>query len=172
MPRGVGVYLGPVQGHRPKLQQLHLLRDAEHLDEQRLNLLEESLAEPAQRIVIRVGIGREVAKCQGIVRCLLDTSARIGPRGVAVDEQRQEHRWMIGRRPRAAVSTNQCREVQLIDDVRHETRQVVFRQPVIERGRQEVRRVTITGTEMVHGRVLVGTLTDPDRPALEKFHAN
>ena len=103
----------------PGLQQLHLPRDAKHLYEQRLNFLEESLAERAQRIVIRVGIGCEVAKCQGIVRCLLDAPARIGARGIAVYEQCQEHRRVIGRRARAAVSTDQRREVQLIDDVRH-----------------------------------------------------
>ncbi len=28
MPRGIGVDLGAIQGHRPELQQLHLLRDA------------------------------------------------------------------------------------------------------------------------------------------------
>ena len=71
MARGVGVHLGPIQGHRPELQELHLLRDAKDLYEQGLNLLEEPLAERAQRIVIRVGIGREVAKRQRVVGGLL-----------------------------------------------------------------------------------------------------
>ena len=132
MARGVGVHLGPIQGHRPELQELHLLRDAKHLYEQRLNLLEEPLAERAQRIVIRVGIGCEVAKRQRVVGRMLDASARIGAGGIAVDEQRQKHRRVIGRRACAAVSTDQRREVQLIDDVRYKTRQVVLRQPVIE----------------------------------------
>ncbi len=171
MARGVGVHLGPIQGHRPELQELHLLRDAKHLYEQRLNLLEESLAERAQRIVVRVGIGREVAKRQRVIGRLLNASARIGARGIAVDEQRQEHRRVIGRRARAAVSTDQSREVQLIDDVRHKARQVVPRQPVIQRWRQQVGCVTITGTEMAHARLAHWNPDRSDPLALEKFRA-
>ena len=75
--RGVGVHLGPVQGHRPELQELHLLRDAKHLYEQGLNLLEEPLAERAQRIMVRVGIAREIAKRQRVVGRLLDAEQKV-----------------------------------------------------------------------------------------------
>jgi hypothetical protein len=63
-----GVHLRPVQGHRPELQQFHLFRDAEYLDEEPLDLLQEPLAERAQRIVIVVCIGRDIAKRQQVVK--------------------------------------------------------------------------------------------------------
>ena len=68
-------------------------------------------------------------------------------------------------------ATDQRRDIHLIDDVRYKTRQVVLPQPVIQRWRQQVGCVTITGTEMAHVRPLIGTLTDSDPLAPEKFHA-
>ena len=148
--RGVGVQLRAVQCQRAELEQLHRLGDEQHLHEQRLDLGEESLAERAQRVVIGVAVGRNVAKCQRLVGRRLDAPARIGPARIAVDEQREQHRRVIGRRACAAIGAGHARQVELIDNLDHEPRQMTLGQPVFNRRRQQIQCRPITGAKMTH----------------------
>jgi hypothetical protein len=65
--RGIGVHLGPIQAHRTELEHSHRPGVAQHLNEDRLNLLQEALAEIVDRVVIRVRVPRDVAKCDRVI---------------------------------------------------------------------------------------------------------
>ena len=137
-------HLRPVQGHRPELQELHLLRDPEHLYEQRLDLLKEPLAERAQHIMIKVVFAarsQNAASRRWPARCI----SWGGPRGIAVGQQRQEHHRVVGRRARAAVYDRSAPRGPTDRGYPPQNTPVVLRQPIIERWRQEVKYVTITG---------------------------
>ncbi len=84
----------------------------------------------------------------------LDAPARINTSGIAVEEQAQHHRRVIRDRTGATVAPGERRQIELIDDVDHEARQVILGQPVLHRGRQQKRRGAIYRTEIDHGYTL------------------
>ena len=150
--------LRPIQ--RNRLEQLHLLGDAQDLDEQPLDFGQEPLAECAQRVVIGMGIGGDVAKRDRVMGGLLDAPATEGAGGIAVDQQRQQHRRVIRRRACAAILAGQRRQVQLLDNVHHKARHMVLGQPFIHRWRQQILGIAITLTEVAHRFSLIETIVD------------
>lgn len=150
MTRGIGVNLGAIQSDPAKLQVLHLPGDAQHLHKQRLDLLEKALPEGAQRFMIQLRIGGDIAKGDRFVGCRLDAPARINACGVAVNEQTTHHTRVIGNRARAAVLPAQRREIELIDDIDDKARQVILGRPLIHRGWQQVCRVSIHRRKSCH----------------------
>src|SRR6266516_2595556 len=93
------------------------------------------------------------AKGDRVVGGALDLARGEDPRGVAVDQQRQQHGGMIRRRPRATIRFDHCREIQLIDHFHHEARQMPRGEPFIDRGRQQKCGIAIDGTEVAHAWV-------------------
>ncbi len=71
--RGIGVDLGAIQGDRVQLEPLHLPGDTQHLDEQRLDLLEKALADSAKRVVVRVRVHSDVTKGNRLISRRLET---------------------------------------------------------------------------------------------------
>ena len=90
--RGVGMRLGHVQAHRAQLQQAHLPGVAQHLDEDRFDLLQEALAEAVDDVVIRMRVRRDVAKSDRVIARPLRRPAGEGADSVAVEQQRHQHR--------------------------------------------------------------------------------
>ena len=140
MTRGVGVNLGAIERDRAQLEQLHLPGDAQHLHKQRLDLFEKALAKGAQRVMVGLLVGGDIAKGDRLMRRRLDAPARLNAGGVAVEEQAQHYRRVIRRRARAPGLPGERRQIELIDDIDHEARQVVLGQPILHRGRQQIRR--------------------------------
>ena len=128
-----------------QLEQLHLARQHQHLDEQRLDLFQEAPAERGQGVVIRMRVGRHIAKRHRVIGRAFDLAAGVHAVGVAVDQQPQEH----GRTP-AGVLAGQLAQIELLDDLDHEPCQVISRQPFVHRGRQQVRSVSVSGDETAH----------------------
>ena len=154
MARGVGVNLGAIECDGAQFEQLHLPGNDQHLHEQCLDLFEKALAEGAQRIMIRLRVGGNIAKGDRIVRRRLNAPARIHARGVAIDEQAQHHCRMIGGGTGPTVLPGQRREIELIDDIDYEARQVILGQPILHRGWQQKRRGAIDRTEIDHSNKL------------------
>jgi hypothetical protein len=78
------MHLGAIQGDRAELQELDLPCDREHLHEQALQLGQKPAPKGAQRVMVRMGVGRNEAKGDRVVAGLLDLAARVGPGGIAV----------------------------------------------------------------------------------------
>ena len=146
----VGVDLGAVQRDVTQLEQPHLARQHQHRHEQRLALLEEPPPERGQRVVVGVGVGRHKPERHRVVGRALDLAAGVHPAGVAVDQQAQQHRRVMRDRTAPAVRARQRAQAQLLDDLHHETRQVVRRQPLVDRRWQQVRSVSVNGDDAAH----------------------
>ncbi len=149
---GVGGDLRAVQGDGPQLQEVHLPGDHQHLHEQALDLGQEPPAEAGQGVVVGMGIGGDEPERHRVMRRPLDLAAGKRPRRVAVDQKRQQHRWMMRRRPSPRVPAHQPAQVQPLDDLHHEPRKVVVRQPVPHRRRQQVGRFPVSIHKTSHQR--------------------
>ncbi len=130
---GVGVDLGTVQAHGAKARELVLAGDLQHLHEGIGELIAETAAERRQRVVVRMLVARDEAEGQRVVRGPLDLAARMGSRRVAVDQQRQQQRRVVGIATATRVGALQCRQVQPFHHIDHVARQVRFGQPVLHR---------------------------------------
>ena len=109
MTRGVGVNLGAIERDGAKLEQLHLPGNTQHLHEQRCQLLQKAPAEGAQRVMVGLLVASDIAKSNRVMRRHLDAPARINARRVAVNEQAQHYRRVVGSRASAAVLPAQRR---------------------------------------------------------------
>ena len=149
--RVVGVNLGTVQRNRARLEQFHFTGDPQHQDEQRVDLFEKTLAERAQRVVVRLFVGRKVAKCDRLVGRGLNAPARVHLRRTAVDQQARRDRRAIRRRAASTLPPGQFAQVQLIDNINHEPCQAPLWQPVLHRRRQQIRCCTIHQSKIRRG---------------------
>lgn len=111
--------------------------------EQGCQLVEEAFAEVGDGAVVGVGVGTEVAKRNRVVHRLGQLAAGEHARGVAVKQQRHQHRRVVGTRAGAGIGANQVTQVELINNLGHEPRQMVFRQVLLHGRREHVRRVPI-----------------------------
>ena len=137
MPAGIGVDLGAVQRHRAHLEHAHLAGQQKHLDEQRLDLLEEAAAECGNGVVVGVLVRRDKAERHRIVGSPLQLAAGKHPGGVAVDQKAQQHGRVVGCRPRAAIAFAHRGQIHPVDNLHHEAGQVSLRQPFIDRRRHQ-----------------------------------
>lgn len=126
VPTGVGVDLGAVQTHRAKAREPILTRHLQYLHEDIGELLAEAAPEARQGVMVRVLVAGDEAEGQRIVGGPLDLAARVRPRRVAVDQQRQQQRRMVGVASTAGVGSLQFRQVQPVDHIDHVARQVRF----------------------------------------------
>ncbi|MCY1551868.1 hypothetical protein D9M68_882280 [compost metagenome] len=100
--------------------------------------------------MVGVGVGRHIAKRHRVVGRAFDLAAGMHAVGIAVDQQAQQHGRMVCGRTPAGVLAGQLAQIELLDDLYHEPRQVIIRQPFVYRGRQQVRSVSIGGDEAAH----------------------
>jgi len=128
---GIGFDLGAVQTDGAELDQAQGLGDQQDLDEQGFELLEKALPEVGDGAVIRMGVGADEAKRDRVVAGLRKLATGEHPSGVAVEQQRHQQCRVVGFRARAGVGTHQVAEIQLIDDVHNEARQVLLGQVVL-----------------------------------------
>jgi hypothetical protein len=155
VPAGVGVDLGAVQGHRAHPQHTHFARQFEHLDEQLRDLLKKAPPEHRDGVVVGVLVGRDEAERHGVIGRALQLAAGEHPRGVAVHQDAQQHRRVVGGRAGAAVGLGHPAQVEAIDHLHYEARQVLLRQPLVNRRRQQETGVAINRAEVAHSRQIL-----------------
>ena len=150
VPARVGVHLGAVQRHRAELQHPGFPGQQQHLDEQPFDPVEKTPPERGDGIVVGMIVGRDEAESDRIIGRALQLAARKHPRGVAVDQKPQQHARVIGRRARAAIGLHERREVQLLDHLDHEARQMPLGKPFLHRRRQQKPRLPVDRSEIAH----------------------
>ena len=103
VPARIGVHLRAIQSHSAELEHSQIVRQLQHLDEQRLELRQEALAKVRDRIVVGMLITGDIAKRHRVVRRTLNRPAGKGLRGVPVHQQPEQDRRVIRRRARTAI---------------------------------------------------------------------
>ena len=73
------------------------------------------------RVMVRMRIGRDVAKCHRVVRRLLQLAAGEHPRRISVKQQRHHHRRMARRLPPASIRAFQLTQVEPVHDLHHKS---------------------------------------------------
>ncbi len=123
MAAGVGVDLGPIQCHRAHRENAHLARQQQHLDEQRLDLLEKPSPECGDGVVVGMVVRGDEAERHRIVGCPFEFAGRKYPGGAAIHEEAQQHRRVGGSRTGAAIAFAHRAQVQTIHHLHDELRQ-------------------------------------------------
>lgn len=132
VPRGVGVDPGAVQADRTQAEQAHFLRHLQHLHEQTGQFVKKAAAEAGQRIVIWVGVGGDEAKGQRVMGGALDLAAGKHAGGVAIDQQRQQHRRVVGGAAASGIGLGHDTDIKPLHHFHDEACQMILRQPVLD----------------------------------------
>ena len=130
----VGLELGAVDAHQAHAQQLQLPGQKQNLQEALRHRSEVLPPEARDRIVVGVKVRRNEANPDIAVRRPLDPTAGKDPVGVAVDQQHQHHTGVILRRARAAMVHLEGVQIDALDRLDHEMRQIIRRDPVPQIG--------------------------------------
>jgi hypothetical protein len=149
--RGVGMHLGPVQAHRAQLQHPHLPGVAQHLHEDCLDLPQEPLAETVDRVVIRMGVRRDVAKGDRVIARPFQGPAGERASGIAIEQQRHQHPRVMRLTAATGIALLKARQIELLDHVDHEPRQMIFRQPLLHTRWKQKLRIAINRNKARHG---------------------
>ena len=133
MTRGVGVHLVPSRQTLPSFEQFHFPGQFEHLNKQFGELAEKSAPESRQRVVIRVraggSSGRRPSRRSPVPACGLRRRRCNSRRSGSITALPGD-----GPSSRARVLTRQPAQVELINHFDDVARQMVFVQPVVDRG--------------------------------------
>ena len=113
-----------------------------------------TLAEPGDRRVVEKEPGQDHPEPHVDMTRPLDLSGTANAEAVGVDEEGDRRLWVMGRSSPAvlAVVGIEGPQVHLLDAVEDEPRQVVLRQPLRERWRQQVELIALWGDEVVGHR--------------------
>ena len=150
VPAGVGVDFRAVEPDRPHVQHAHLARQQQHLNEQPLDLLEKSSPERRNRVMVGMIVSRNEAERHRVIGRPLQLAARKYARRIAVNQNAQKHSRMIRRGSRAAITAAHCAKVEPVDHLHHEARQMLLRQPLVNRRRQQEPGLPIDRAEVAH----------------------
>ena len=132
MPAGVGVDLRAVQRDRAHLQNAHLARQQQDLNEQRLDLCQKPPPERRDRVVVRMIVGGNEAERHAVIGRPLELAARKNARRIPVDQKSEQHRGMIRCRTGAPISPTHRPKVEAVDHLDDKTRQMPLRQPLVD----------------------------------------
>ena len=156
---GVGVDLGAVEPDRAELQQAHLPRHLQHLDEQGLDPRQEAPPERRDRVVVGMLVRRHEAECHAVVGGPLELPTGEDTGRVAVDQEADQHRRVVRGRPRSPVAPAHRRQVQTVHHLDDEPRQMPLGQPLVHRGRKQIVHVAVDRAKVAHL-----SLANPDVP--------
>jgi len=159
----VGLELGAVDAHQANPQQPQLPGQKQNLQEALRHRSEVLPPEARDRIVVRMPVRRHEANPDIPVRRPLDPAAGKDPVGVAVDQQRQHHPRVILRRPRTPMVHLEGTQIDALDRLDHEMREIVFGYPVAKIGRKQKRLLAITLNEVAHPTILTKLTAKFDR---------
>jgi len=150
VPASVGVDFRAVEPDRPDFQHAHLARQQQNLNEQPLDLLEKSSPERRNRVMVGMIVGRNEAERHRVIGCPLQLAARKHARRITVNQNAQKHSRMIRRRSRAAITAAHRPKVEPLDHLHHEASQMLLRQPLLNRWRQQEPGLPINRAEVAH----------------------
>ena len=157
VPAGVGVNLRAVQRHRPHLQNAHLPRQQQHLNEQSFDLLEKAPSECRDRVVVGMIVGRDEPE-----RCRGHASSRSSLR---LESLRPSH----SHKPECPAASSGDRTPNPSRDsfrssrqdrarrrnLHHKPRQMVLGKPFVDRGRQQKPGLAIDSHKIAHKKALM-----------------
>ena len=152
----VRAHLRPVDRQLPQARQTQLLRQTDHLHEQRLEILQVPTPKLAQRPVLRKVARRQHPETNVLFQLPSDPARREYPRRVGVEQHLHHHPRLI-RRVATAVPLLQSverRQIQTVHQIADMVRQVALGQPLPHVGRQQQRLVRHVGAECGRHRVL------------------
>ena len=153
---GVRSHLRPVYRQLPKARQTQLLRQTDHLHEQRLEIRQVPTPKLAQRPVLRKVPRRQHPERHVLFQLPRDPARREHPRRVGVEQHLHHHPRLI-RRVATTVSLIQGverRQVQTVHQVADVVRQMALGQPLPHVGRQQQRLIRRVGAECGRHQVL------------------
>jgi hypothetical protein len=155
--RRVGLDLGAVQRDHADRHQARLGAEAEDLAEQVTERVLVADAEACDRRVIGRMVGGDDAERDILVAAALDPPRRSFSNRVGVQQQREHHRRIKRRAAPAvvAVAGQERSQVEFVDDLEHEPRQVIVGQPLPQAWRQQQGLLPITRHEVMgHHQIL------------------
>ncbi len=150
MPAGVGVDFRAVEPDRPHFQHAHLARQQQHLNEQPLDLLEKPPPERRDRVVVGMIVGRDKTERHRVIGRPLQLAARKHACRITINQNAQQHSRMIRRRAGAAITAAHRAKVEPVDHLHNEASQILLRQPLVNRRRQQKPGLPIDRAEVAH----------------------
>ncbi len=136
----------------PSLSSLRLGGHLQHLHKEACEFVNEAPAKGGQRVVVGVAACGNVAKGHGVVGGHFQLAAGEDARAVAVHQDGQQGRRVVGLGAATGVLACQPGEVQAIDDFNDKARQVVLGEPIVHRRGQQVVGFAVGGNEVGHGQ--------------------
>ena len=142
-------HLRPVDRQLPQPRQPQLLRQTDHLHEQRLEILQMPTPELAQRPMLRKTARRQHPEPHVLFQLPRDPPRREHPRRVPVEQHLHHHPRVIRRvaTPVPLVRRVERRQVQTVHQIAHVVRQVTLGQPLPHIRRQQQRLLRQVGAE-------------------------
>lgn len=139
MLRRVGLHLRTVQRDAPERHRARFQCQPQDLLEEAPQRRQMLLAKVADRAKVRLIPGGQDAKRDVFAQPAIDLPRREDANAVGVHQHLGHHHRVIRRLPPLVVLVDKRdrRQVQLIDQVAHEVRQVIIRQPIAEARRQQ-----------------------------------
>jgi hypothetical protein len=101
-------------------------------------------------VVVGMLVGSDKAERYRIVSRPFQVAAGKHPGGVAVDDQAKKQLRVVGCLARAAVAAGHGPQVQSLDHVHNEPREVALRQPLVDRWRHQEVHVAVDRAEVAH----------------------
>ena len=146
--------LAAVDAHHAHLHQLQLLGQKQNLKKALAHRRHVVASEGRDRVMVGMAVGGHKAHPDVATGRALDPTARKDPVGIAVDQQRQHHPGVILRRATAATVHLEGAQVDALDRLDHEVRQIVLRDPVPKIRWKQKRLVPPAVHKLAHGQIL------------------
>ncbi len=146
----VRIDLRAIHTHQPHPHQLQLARQQQYLQKRLRNRLEVLPAKLADDVVVRMGVGADVARADVAVRRALNAPRANYAVGVAANQQRQHHSRLILRRAAAALVDPKTVHRHPLHRREHKMRQVVLGYPLAKVHRQQQRLTRVGFDELLH----------------------
>ena len=162
-PACVRLDLGAIQRDHPDPHQPRLRAQPQHITKQLRQRHLMPLAELGDRRMIRHTVSRDHPAGHILNTRPLDPPRRPVPPRIAIHQQRHHHPRVIRRAPVTIASIHAIQRVQihLRDRIENRPHQVILRQPLLQRRRQQQHLIPITSNEVLRHAGMV--LTPPDR---------
>jgi hypothetical protein len=146
--------LGAIDGDDPDLHKPRPGAQSEHASEQLGDRLLVAGPEASNRRVVGNLVGRDHPEGDIVATAPLDPTRRTHPDRIRVDEQRDHHLRIVGSGTPAVTAIGRIErpEIQLRNALKHEPGQVVLRQPLAQRRRQQQLLITIARQEVLGHR--------------------